>query len=700
MAKYYLYPDGTNATGASIGVIGAAVPYLALDEPQGAPNDSDLVYSSAGGSGAGGVFSVTFAPMAQAVSINYIKLWGRCGREAGAGGTDVQIQPFIIVSATTYNGVAAFVPGTTTTLTLLGEWTNNPNTSLPWTKSDLDAIIAGADMWDPAATYRAPNMTTLYIEVDYVPAPEQIGPARVIGSQLLRLFRKPVATMQFSLPARYADVQVGDDLDITHAAIPHPTSGYGAGDKVWERRIVRVMSSEFDMDSGTVNIKAMDLRYGHYLTNLWDTCETDEAPGGIDDGVARLDLGAGRTNTRASSAWVPDPSDGRVVALADNNAKFLYAFGTALENATTNLILNSDFHSGVASSWTRTGTGTNGSAITDDTGTNLFDTSASAQSALITTGNPNAADTYLAQTVTASAQAYYTLSFDYKLGTATEVCWRLQNSAGNYLDWSTGTWGASATWNPVVGGTAPTFTDDTLPNGFTRVGYGIFTPKSTTSLTLHVGLRSTDGNSATVNVGHVQIEGGSATWDSMTSRIVTSGTTYTRAVDYLSYGDSVAKKTYPWKTGTVSLYFAPMWSGTPRATKNLWRFQNDSGGVNGDLLFVDTSGNLVLRRRVNSVNYNVTYTGLASTWGYRTWYHVAYRMIGPDTELDDTAYSLELFVNGTSVGSVTATYFNELITPSSGLYLGGSAAGASGDAYFKNLTVVPWALTDEEIADL
>lgn len=697
MAKYYLYPDGTNATGASVSTVGAASPYLALDDPQGAPNDSDYVYSSATGSGGSGAYSVTFAAMASLVSVNYIKMWGRCAREVGAGGTDVQIQPFIITSATTYNGVAAFVPNTAYTLTLLGTWNTNPYTGVAWTKSDLDAIKAGADMWDPAATYRAPQMSTLFIEVDYVPAPEQIGPARVIGSQLLRLFRKPVCTLQFSLPARYADVQVGDDLDITHAAIPHPTSGYGAGDKTWERRIVRVLSSEFDMDSGQVNIKAMDLRYGLYLTNVWDTCETDEAPGGIDDGVARLDLGAGRTFTRASSAWVPDPSDGRVVALADNNAKLLYSFGTALENATTNLILNSDFHSGVASSWTRTGTGSGGSAITDDTATNLFDTSVSAQSALITTGNPNTVDTYLAQTVTASAQVNYVISFDYKLGTATEVCWRLQNSAGNYLDWSTGAWGVTATWNPVIGGTAPTFTDAALPNGFTRVGYKLATPKSITGLTLHVGLRSTDGNSATVNIGHVQIEGGSATWDSMTSRIVTSGSTYTRAVDYLYYGDSVSKKTYPWEKGTVSLYFAPMWTGTPATTKNIWRFQNDSGGNNADLLFIDSSGNLVLRRRVNAVNYSITYAG---TWTYRTWYHVAYRMIGPETELDDTAYTLELFLNGVSVGTVAGTYFNELVTPSAGLYLGGSSAGASGDAYFKNLLVVPWALTDEEIANL
>jgi hypothetical protein len=696
MAKYYLYPDGTNATGASVSTVGAASPYLALDDPQGAPSDSDYVYSSANGSGGSGAFSVTFAAMASLVSVNYIKLWGRCAREAGAGGTDVQIQPFIITSATTYNGVSAFVPGTSYALTLLGTWTTNPYTGVAWTKTDLDAIKAGADMWDPAVTYRAPGMSTLFIEVDYVPAPEQIGPARVVGSQLLRLFRKPVATMQFSLPARYADVQVGDDLDITHAAIPHPTSGYGAGDKVWERRIVRVMSSEFDMDSGTVNIKAMDLRYGHYLTNLWDTCETDEAPGGVDDGVARLDLGAGRTFTRASSAWVPDPSDGRVVALADNNAKLLYAFGTALENATTNLILNSDFHSGVASSWTRTGTGSGGSAITDDTSTRLFDTSVSSQSAVITTGNPNTVDTYLAQTVTASAQVNYVVSFDYKLGTATEVCWRLQNSAGNYLNWSTQSWGASV-WNPVIGGTAPTFSDATLPNGFKRVGYKFQTPKSITGLTLHIGLRSTDGNSKTVNIGHVQIEGGATTWDSMTSRIVTSGSTYTRAVDYLYYGDSVSKKTYPWEKGTVSLYFAPMWTGNPATTKNIWRFQNDSGGNNADLLFIDSSGNLTLRRRVNAVNYTITYAG---TWTYRTWYHVAYRMIGPETELDDTAYTLELFLNGVSVGTVAGTYFNELITPSAGLYLGGSSAGSSGDAYFKNLLVVPWALTDEEIANL
>lgn len=691
MAKYYLYPDGTDATGGSISVFGGSNPWEVTDKPRALPDDSSYVYTGATGPGAGGVFSVTMAAMANAISINYIKLWARCQREIGSGGTDAFIEPFIIVNGTQYSDRAAFNPNNAWNLELCGTWETNPDNTLPWVKSDLDAIKTRFDLYDLSVPFRAPNISQIFIEVDYVAAPAQLDQARIFGSQLLRLFREPVKTFKISgLPLRFADIQVGDDFDVTSFMDPHYSSGRGAGDKVWERKMHRVTSSDLDLDSLTVSLTLMSIR--RYLVNLWDSGATDLNPGGIDDGIARLDLGAGRVYTRASSAWGPVPSDGRILAQADNNPLYERGIGIRLESARTNIMRNSFFADGVSTSWTPTGTGTNGSAITDDTAVTLCDPTVSINTAKILTGSPNTVDTYLQQARSAANSAYV-MSFDYKLGTATAVKWQLTRGVdGFYYNAGTDSYQAGAVWNSSA---SPDFQDTMLDNGFTRVGWRIAAPGATPGAwTLRIGLESTDGDSKDCWVGHVQMEVG----DSMSSRIhATVAGSVTRQYDVLTYGDEVGKRTWPYEQGTVSFDFTPFWSTGLTAQKNLIRGQYDSSAAFGDLVFVTTAGVLTFRRRIDSVNYDLT---ASPTWVYGQTYKIAIRITGASEELGATNRTVDVFVDGVQVATGVTAGYNSLSAISAGVYLGTTSAGVSADGAFKNIQISPWVLTDEEIANL
>jgi hypothetical protein len=544
-------------------------------------------------------------------------------------------------------------------------------------------------------TYRAPSLLQFYVEVDYVAAPTQLGQSRIIGSQLLRLFRKPLDSFEVTLPIKYAFLEVGDQIDLSHFAVPHATSGYGAGDKKWQRQRCLITATELDLDACVVKLKLLDLRRSLFVVNVWDTARTDINPGGVvEDGVARLDNGAGRTFTRASSAWCNDPSDGRVVELTSNTPMYVPDRGMLIEPTRTNLVLNSSFaqYSGSFTNWTTFGTGVNGSAVAQDTGNLLFDPTVSAQSCKITMGNPNASTTGVKQTIAVANNTYH-LSVDYEQAASLDVSYRLQRASDNwYWNESTLGWQAGSVWNPVGYQVGAQQIDYPTPGSATRMRKMSAIPTgAATNVILEVGGNSTLPASTVLNLFHVQFELG----DSVSSRIVTKSATVTRNADICSFANTPWRPSWPWDGGTVLFEYTPNQTGGYSGLKNIVRMQFDGSGAYLDALFVPAAGGMTFRRRINSVNTDITTASPQFFPLVRA--KVAIRMVGAEGELGLAPWTVEVFVDGVKILTGVTSFYNELPAVQSGLYLGASSTGVACDGALRNVLIVPWVLTDEEI---
>lgn len=521
------------------------------------------------------------------------------------------------------------------------------------------------------------RFTTFWVEATGTATPTQDSQAREIASRWLRLRRRRsrMFTLKNVSPAAL-DIDPLGEFALTHQAVPN-ASGAGAGDLNWQRRLLRAMPATFDLDNlNFPTFTARDLRRD--LVTFWDT-GIAVRPGPTAHGVARVDIGNGRTYTRASKGWVRDT--GAVIREVVDDQEMLNRLGMAMHRPSSNLLPQSSFRNGTGAAftgWTLTaGSGT----FSEETTTLLFDPAVSSRAMRITAGSPHAVESTAVSTPTAviAANTKVTVFYD-NVGTASAL-WRVQRSVGPNTWWrqSDQTWQLAVTTNAVGGnwlnlppidvGAAPvtlTFTF-VLPVGTTAASYAI--------------------------LQHVQLE--DLPWFS--SRIVTDTVAVTRAQCRLLISNNGAARFWRRNSGTAFFGFQSLWSTTnTSAAAYVFVLASCVFDANNwmKVYYDSAAGQWVFQRRAAGVNYNATFT---RTMAVLDQVMVTIRWAGIDAELGLTALTQSIFVNGVKGTDVVSVRPTQVTPIDAGI--GCEAAGANtADGNIHDVAFTEQVLTDQEIA--
>jgi hypothetical protein len=682
MSVIYLRPISTNTDPGGLFLkTGGATVHDCIDDLVGAPDEATTMVSHTTIA-----YWVVPETMPTALSIASVALITRV-RERG-GGVNSSFTPTIRIAGINYAGAVYGPTADNSWVYRTDTWLLDPSTGLAWTTTGVRAVLMGgtgvivADEMD---------VTQQYLSVDFVPASVRIGAARDNGSRFTRLFRRPVALLDLKMPLRFGDAELLDDVTLTHFAYPTPDD-LGAGSKPWQRVVLRKLSEELDLATLTMRSRFLVVR--DYLALFWDTMIAEQPPA-FSDGIARLDPGAGRTFTRASSAWIENAATAaqgtkQVVEVATNAEKQTTS-GLLIENGRTNQQIQSSFKNALTG-WTSAGTGSNGSAIAADTTDLLFEAVTSGNSVKFTAGTPiHVADLQVTGTATAAfnANSTVTVSIDHKDDSGAALSVAIQRGIdANYWRESDSTWQVAKTWNTMTASTTPArwASKNILP------GVGA------TTLTAIIGIPTATGVAGQINhLYHVQIEGGStgATRGKFpTSRILTAAAAVARADDLLTVENFHGRRIFLPEHGYVYCEFMPEWASADAAAgPAVWAMYYSAtlafllGYVNPDFVF----------RFIGAATVSATKT---TTVVRDTVYKLGCRWTGPDAEEDLPAYTLSIFVNG--VKGTDVVYAPASSFPSSPLlYIGTFQAGTNiCDGWIRNFVIGQAVLSDEEMANL
>jgi len=512
-------------------------------------------------------------------------------------------------------------------------------------------------------------------------------------SRRLWASRRPPTLLEVTAPLRLLDADIGDRLAMETQIGPE-AAGSGWRGKKWQRRPFTVQRMAVDFATPGVRLQLLDRSLLDVL--LWDTARTDITAVGIDttrgSGVAQiLKGGAAIAFVRAPKAWVENPGDLSSVAEIASNAHAYTVTGEYLEEARTNEITRSSFVDGTTG-LTLTGTGTNGSAIATDPDERLFIPEVLAPSLKFTAGNAHTADLKAAFPVTASIPGGtdVRLTIDHRTVNGEPLHYQLTRGVdGNYWNDGSAAFQAGAINNSL--GTQST-RDPAARYHSKKIPVGA----GATTLTPTVLLPSGGVASRVSYLYHAQIEKGSFA----TSRLVsTGGVAQVRAKSEHTIDATTAAKVYDPAVGTLFCELVPEWSSADlgSAEDRYVFYMETNGGADHDALFYDASaGGFVFERKVGGSTYTTSRTATVTRG---TAIKLAARWTGTEAELDLTAYTISVFVDG--VKGTDATSAAPTFTSPETLQRGHDGTKANHvNGALREVRVYSTPLTDSEIAAL
>lgn len=522
--------------------------------------------------------------------------------------------------------------------------------------------------------------------------PAQNEQVRDVLSRRLWVRRRAPGVLSVSAPLWMLDADILDRIALEAEYGPAP-AGAGWRAKKWARRAFSIQRMGLSEDGDRVMLELLDRRPLDVF--LWDTGMTNE-PALIlnatrQSGVARLLKGNTVTFTRATRAWVLNPADDSAVIEIQQGERALTSLGEYLEEERTNELLRSSFVSGTTG-LTLGGTGTNGSSIDTDPDDQFFNPEMGAESLKFTAGDPHSADLTCQFPATASipANTKLRLSIDHKTDSGEPLHVRLTRGVDGYY------------WNDSTPGWQAGAVDNALPSQADRdpadrwISEEVDVGGSATTLTLTVLLPSGGTASRVSHLYHVQLEEGSHP----TSRIVSDDEANTRDKSELSIDVPAAQKIFDPELGCFYCEVLTDWSSSELGTSEdryvFWMTTN--GGADHDCLFYDASaGAWVLERKVGGSTYQATKTATVTR---DTLVKLAARWTGAEDELDLTAYTISIFVDGVK-GTDDVAAAPTFDAGGETLYLGADSSHANQlNGARRETRVFPAALTDEELARL
>lgn len=396
-----------------------------------------------------------------------------------------------------------------------------------------------------SAAFPETRITSLWGEVIYVASGAQIEAARGVGSRSLRMRRKAMNFIDLgAVERKFLRREIGNIIGVSHFAVPHESrTGTVTPVKKWERKPHIITQIEYNQLSQITKISLWDGR--EFWLNLWDVAKSELSATSQRDGVPSLDGGANRTFLRDSSAWVEDPGDGRIVQVASQTEKNT-TNGHLLEKSATNYLLGSNFSEGYATRWTAQGVA-GGATVVDDTSDLLWDSGETLYSCKITAADPLGGTPIGFHQTTASLDAdlVITVAVSHKDDSGVVLSVLIQRGIDSWY-WNDATpgWQAGSVTNDL---TVRSSKDRDQINNI-DVGGGA------TTIKVLITAETTAGQ-----INHVydaQIEN----TEYATSRIMTVGTTVTRADDEFYYSNTVSARTFSPVLGTAFTRIIPLWS--------------------------------------------------------------------------------------------------------------------------------------------
>jgi hypothetical protein len=139
-------------------------------------------------------------------TINFIKVYARCRNYEG-GATQTALKLAIKTGGTAYESSEITITGSYVNYS--NQWTNNPQTDNPWTKSEIASLQVGINMRRSKPSYGISYCTQAWVEVDYTSATEKSSSdsgsgvdAKASGNPLASIDRSETGSGAESLPAR------------------------------------------------------------------------------------------------------------------------------------------------------------------------------------------------------------------------------------------------------------------------------------------------------------------------------------------------------------------------------------------------------------------------------------------------------------------------------------------------------------------
>ncbi len=528
------------------------------------------------------------------------------------------------------------------------------------------------------------DVTSMWLEIEGSTSPIQVENPRSVGSMMLRDGRE---RKRLTLPVsmEFIGQELVDDFNVSHFVIPH-ASGPAERVKNWERHFMRLVSETFDPQNMMLFHTYESKR--RYLVLDWDIGLSTQSPTSTADGVARLSAG-GRTFVRASNAWIEVPGAGQsegagqVVGVTidqEKNSKN----GLQIEASSINHLKDSAFAAGVSSEWTTQGTGTNGSAVEDDTVSGLlFDTTVTAQSVKITGGNPLGGTHVgiLQTTGTISANTVITVSYDHLDDSGAALSIQLQRSVDSF--W----WNELARlWQSVEIRTLMPIRNATTRDFLKAIDVG------GTNTTVTVKITARNANGQVNHVQCVQIE----EKNYLTSRIVTNDATLTRSADLLTISNNSGARTWQATRGSWKTEFMPEWDSADLPTNAVMTFvyvKYDAS--NEDKVFYRQSDSmLVFRRKLSGTNHDAI---LETTFTKGVPKKMGARWTSDQGEEDLANYTISVYADGSK--GLDATPGGEPTAPASVDMIRGSEADDVNvcDGWLRFHEVTQQVLTDSEM---
>ena len=547
-----------------------------------------------------------------------------------------------------------------------------------WTDADLRLTGANRFQFGIQIGSDAQDMrcTECYVEVDGIPLARSIDLERETISRYLLSNKNPRDTVTIVGALDHYEAELGDRVGCSHADAPTP-DGAGWGVQDWRRGYTRLVEQQIELLGGLVHSSLRNRRL--YLASYYETCKlTRSGDPDKGDGFARLDAsGAAREFARSSNAWSVDIG-GQVKLRTPAKEKFETA-GLLCESPRTNLQTRSSFVSGLTG-WSKnedTGTGT----FAADTGDLLFESSVSTQSGRLTLDTALAEVDLLPPAITLATSTEYTFSLDYKTEGSSAIGIKIQNtSTGNWLQ-------ANGTWTAIEN-------DQVLNAATSPSRYALTFTSEASGTAYQVTIKCTNVSAGErVWVYHTQVEAGA--WAS--SRIVTDASTYERLGDDLRIRNdsTLSQRIFPVDKFTAEILFTPQWnSGDVDARQVLWE------------LYHDANNQIRLQHPASSSQLELVYEHAGTVEGAvvsaslvaGTEYRITCRKTGASGELDLTAGTISIFLDGVKGATEDVAASDLTQAASSYLQIGALNDGTSQcNGHIGSIFVSPVVYSDAEI---
>jgi len=620
----------------------------------------------------------------------------------GTGATGVHFSsPIVLTSSSGANEVYSEK--------VFAAWAVNPDTSVPWTLSDLASLVIGlrfaAPMTDPVNNASI-KLGRLRAVIDATSIAANTEMTRVVGSMPLNLFNRALPGGQIVGPELLADVGLLETFFLQHSRGRRP-QGPGWGYKAWERRPREVTRKTVDFLSGQTTLQSIDKR--RVYKRLWVPGITTLGHSLDGQGLPLLHSGGGGfAVVRDQVKYIErpgNPTDYVLQAVAENLLAGDRRGMVSEAGGDINLVLNSTLSQGAFDNWTSFTDGS-GLIFAAKTGYGFgVDETGLRQGAGLGVGTTPASNAYLTQVVPVSTDFRLAIRTFNSSGTDRLSVVIQRSSDSKYWNdsvGSNGAWQVGIVYNRIgndAGGHRRWFSRKPTSTG--------------DDITIHIGyFGEGDDDDFGAYLWSVDLVEGT---DHIGTDIVTTTDPITREADIISIRNEEAVRWWSFERGFSGVVtMVPFWDYHQLGTGEVRVILHvDMGDGNYSQIAFQRGVESVFDRFVfsafwDSVAYTAEYVVDSDVLGHTDLeplrdvpFKVSFRYIGPDAELDKEAFTIELAVNDDWAGGTPDVLPEVPVTaPVSTGYLGSTGTDGWLNGAVRQLIVSPLVLFDEELERL